>query len=135
MFDGEDFPYWKLHMETYLEAIDENVYTAAVICFPEVADKTKAIPAEKQYDKFNVKARNLLFHGLGKCIFNRVRNLTSAHEIWDEVCKLHLGTTEERELRYDLVTKKTNALSMLPHENANAISLEPACKLNGLGLT
>ena len=24
VYDGEDFPYWKIRMETYLEAVDEN---------------------------------------------------------------------------------------------------------------
>ena len=48
VFDGVDFPYWKIRMETYLEAIDENVYTAAVVGFPEIAEKGKPTPAEKQ---------------------------------------------------------------------------------------
>jgi hypothetical protein len=28
MFDGDDFPYWKILMEAYLEAIDIGVYKA-----------------------------------------------------------------------------------------------------------
>ena len=26
VFDGDDFPYWKIRMEAYLEAIDIGVY-------------------------------------------------------------------------------------------------------------
>jgi hypothetical protein len=29
MFEGDDFPYWKIHTEVYLEAIDVGVYRAA----------------------------------------------------------------------------------------------------------
>ena len=29
VFDGDDFPYWKIRMEAYLEAIDIGVYKAA----------------------------------------------------------------------------------------------------------
>jgi len=70
VYDGEDFPYWKIRIETYLEAVDENLYTAAVKGFPEIVKKDAPTPAEQQYEKFNAKARNILFRGLGKDVFN-----------------------------------------------------------------
>ena len=70
VFDGEDFPYWEIRMETYLEAIDEQIYTAVVVGFPPVVNKKELTPAEKQYDKLNAKGRNVLFRGLGKDVFN-----------------------------------------------------------------
>ena len=51
---------------------------------------------------------------------------------------MHLGNAEERELRYDLVTKKINSLSMRPNERANDMYSRLnvlAEELNGLGLT
>jgi hypothetical protein len=36
VFDGEDFPYWKIHMEAYLETIDIGVYLAATQRFPNL---------------------------------------------------------------------------------------------------
>ena len=57
-------------METYLDAINEGVYNVAIVGFPEVKDKTKLSPTEKQYEKFNARARNILFRGLGKDVFN-----------------------------------------------------------------
>ena len=47
VYDGEDFPYWKIRMETLLEAIDEGVYTAAVVGFPEVVKKDAPNLTEK----------------------------------------------------------------------------------------
>jgi hypothetical protein len=35
VFYGDDFPYWKICMEAYLEAIDIGVYKAATQGFPE----------------------------------------------------------------------------------------------------
>ena len=101
-------------METYLEVIYEGIYTAAVVEFPEVVKKDAPTPAEKQYEKFNARARNILFRGLGKDVFNRVRTLDSAHEIWEEVCSMHLGNAVERELHYDLVTKKSMRFPCVP---------------------
>jgi hypothetical protein len=40
VFDGDDFPYWKIRMEAYLEAIDIGVYKAATQGFPESRDPT-----------------------------------------------------------------------------------------------
>ena len=51
MFDGEDFPYWKIRMESYLEAIDPLLYTAAVTGFPTVVDKDKPTTSEQNYEK------------------------------------------------------------------------------------
>jgi hypothetical protein len=36
VFDGDDFPYWKISMEAYLEAIDIGVYKAATQGFPHL---------------------------------------------------------------------------------------------------
>ena len=47
VFDGEDFAYWKIRMETYLEVIDEGVYGTTIVGFPEVEDKNKLSPMEK----------------------------------------------------------------------------------------
>jgi hypothetical protein len=35
VFDGDNFPCWKIRMEAYLEAIDIGVYKAARQGFPE----------------------------------------------------------------------------------------------------
>lgn len=51
MFDGEDFPYWKIHMESYLEAIDTSLHTAAVNGFPAIVDKNKPTLTELSYER------------------------------------------------------------------------------------
>ena len=61
VFDGEDFVYWKIRMEAYLEAIDEGVLTTTVTGFLEIVNKDAPTPYERQYEKFNAKARNILF--------------------------------------------------------------------------
>jgi hypothetical protein len=46
VFDGDDFPYWKIRMEAYLEAIDIGVYKAATQGFPEPRDHTNLVGEE-----------------------------------------------------------------------------------------
>ena len=138
VFDGDDFPYWKIRMEAYLEAIDIGVYKAATQGFPKPRDPTNLVGDEFNYEKWNAKAKNTLFRGLCKDVFNRVRNHKNAHDLWMDICALHEGTRSEREERYHIAMRKLNSFEMLANENANAmysrlnILVE---EVNGLGLT
>jgi hypothetical protein len=138
VFDGDDFPYWKIHMEAYVEAIDIGVYKAATQMFPEPRDPTNLVGEEFNYENWNAKAKNTLFRGLCKDVFNRVRNHRNAHDLWMDICALHEGTRSEREERHHIAMRKLNSFEMLANENVNAmysrlnILVE---ELNGLGLT
>ena len=66
MFEGDDFLYWKIHMEVYLEALDVGVLRAASQIFLKPKDPTNLQGDEVNYEKWNAKARNILFRGLCK---------------------------------------------------------------------
>jgi hypothetical protein len=119
IFEGDDFPYWKIHMEAYLEAIDIGCLRAATEGLLEVKDTANPIGDKKKYDRWNAKARNALYQGLGKDIFNCVSNAKNAHELWENLCALHEGTKSEHEERYHIALKKINSFKMLPKESAN----------------
>ena len=93
IFEGDDFPYWKIHMEAYLEALDVEILRAASQGFPKPRDPAHLQGDEVNYEKWNVKARNTIFRGLCKDMFNRVWNHKDAHALWSDICALH------RELR------------------------------------
>ena len=90
------------------------------------------------YEKWNANARNTIFRGLCKDMFNRVWNHKDGHALWSNICALHEGTKSESEEHYHLVMKKLNSFEMLPRESANEIY---SClnvlveKVNGLRLT
>ena len=93
---------------------------------------------EVHYEKWNPKARNTLFRGLCKDVFNRVRNHKDAHSLWSDIYALHEGTKSEREERYHLVMKKLNSFELLPSENGNEMYSRLNVlveEVNGLGLT
>ena len=120
-------------MEAYLEALDVRILRAASQGFPKPKD-----PTNLQDEKWNAKARNTLFRGLCKDVFNRVRNHKDAHALWSDICALHEGTKSECEERYHLVMKKLNSFEMLPRESANEMYSclnVPIEEVNGLGLT
>ena len=138
IFEGDDFPYWKIRMEAYLEALDVGILRAASQGFSKPQDATNLQGDEVNYKKWNAKARNTIFRGLCKDVFNWVRNYEDAHALWSDVCVLHEGTKSEREERYHLVIKKLNSFEMLPKESANEIYSRLNVlveEVNGLGLT
>jgi hypothetical protein len=59
VFYGDDFPYWKIRREAYLEAIDIGVYKAASQGFPEPRYATNLMGDEYNYEKWNAKAKTL----------------------------------------------------------------------------
>jgi hypothetical protein len=125
-------------MEAYLEAIDVRCLRAATEGLPKVKDPANPIGDEEKYDRWNAKAKNALYWGLGNDIFNRVRNAKDAHELWENLYALHKGTKSEREKRYHIALKKINSFEMLPEESANDMYTRLNVlveDLNALGLT
>src|SRR5699024_11661157 len=91
VFDGDDFPYWKIRMEAYLEAIDIGVYKAATQGFPQPRDPTNLVGDEFNYEKWNAKAKNTLFRGLCKDVFkDRKSTPSELQSRFDLVCRLLL---------------------------------------------
>ena len=119
IFERDDFPYWKIRMEAYLEALDVGVLTATSQGFPTPRDPANLQGDEVHYEKWNTKAKNTLFRGLCKDVFNRVWNHKDVHSLWSDTCALHEGTKSEREECYHLIMKKLNSFEMLPSESAN----------------
>jgi hypothetical protein len=59
IFYSDDFPYWKICMEAYLEAIDIGVYKSTTQGFPQPRDATNLLGDEINYEKWNAKAKTL----------------------------------------------------------------------------
>ena len=51
IFEGDDFPYWKIHMETYLEALDVGILRAASQGFPKPRDAAHPQGDQLNYEK------------------------------------------------------------------------------------
>jgi hypothetical protein len=68
-------------MEAFLEAIDVGCLRAATKGLPAIKDPANQSGDEEKYDRWNAKAKNTLYRGLGKDIFNRVHNAKNTHEL------------------------------------------------------
>jgi hypothetical protein len=86
IFEGDDFSYWKICMEAYLEAIDVGCLRAVTEGLPKVKYPTNPVGDEEKYDWWNAKARNALYWGLSKDIFNHVRKAKTLMNCGKPLC-------------------------------------------------
>ena len=105
IFEGDDFPYWKIRMEAYLEALDVEILRAASQGFLKPRDSAHLQGDEVNYEKWNAKTGNTIFRCLYKDVFNRVRNNKDALALWSDIYALHEGIKSDHEDRYHLVIK------------------------------
>jgi hypothetical protein len=106
-------------MEAYLEAIDVRVLKAATKGYPTPKVGSSRTTLEEDQEKWNAKAKNILFRGLCREVFSCVRNHKNTHALWSDICALHERTKSEHEELYYLVMEKLNSFAMLPNECAN----------------
>ena len=66
IFERDDFPYWKIIMEAYLEALDVGILRAASHGFPRPRNPTQLQGNEVNYEKWNAKARNTILEAFAK---------------------------------------------------------------------
>ena len=86
IFKEDDFSYWKIRMEAHLEALDVGILRSTSHGFPRPRNPAQLQGDEVNYEKWNAKARNTIFRGLCKDVFNRVRNHKDACTMVGRLC-------------------------------------------------
>ena len=66
IFEGDDFPCWKIRMGAYLEALDVGILRAASQGFPKPKDPAHPQGDEVNYEKWNGKAHNTILNAFAK---------------------------------------------------------------------
>jgi len=66
MFEGDDFPYWIIRMESYLEACDVKCLKAMTKRFAPPAKDTALTLLEKDNEKWNAKAKTIFLDFFAK---------------------------------------------------------------------
>ena len=81
-------------MEAYLEALDVGILRAASQGFPKPRDAAHPQDDELNYEKWNVKARNIIFRGLCKDVLGTTKT------------PMHYGRTFVRSMREQRVSMR-----------------------------
>ena len=83
LFNGINYAYWKVHIRTFLQSLDEKVWQAMEIGW------TKPIEALADWDdakikakNFNNRALNALFSAVTNEEFKKISSIEPAKETW-----------------------------------------------------
>ena len=85
VFNGDNYQFWAVRMETYLEALDlweaveEDYEIPALPNNPTMAQ----VKSHKEKKKKKSKAKACLFATVASTIFTRIMSLKTAKEIWE----------------------------------------------------
>ena len=98
--DGRNYSYWKARMAGYLEPLNPLAW--------EVTDKAVPSVMDEDHTKWNARAKNALFDAISEEIFARVHSKNTAHEVWEELETIHVGSKKLREEKYQVLKGKLN---------------------------
>ena len=115
LFEDENFVNWKVCMQAFLGAIDENVWDSIEFGWEHpkviVSEVTSLKPRrqwttdEKIASGWNRKGLNALYNALSTTEFNRIMSCTTAKEAWDTLVLAHEGTSGVKKIKHRMLTK------------------------------
>ena len=113
LFNGMDYPYWKIRMIAYLKSISSRVWE---ICENERYEILAARVGQEQIDQHeaNSKARNAFFSCLSPTEFNRVSHHAMAREIWKTLENYHEGTSNVKTRLFETYRREFENFVQLP---------------------
>ena len=116
-FDGSNFSYWKMRMETYIKANDYDSWQVISIGDNVITlnGNSTLTDSEKKIIEKNNKAKNLLMTTIAPSEFYLILSCASAKEIWDILSETYEGTNTIKETKinaliqqYELFKFKSN---------------------------
>ena len=117
-FDGSNYAFWKVHMCTFLCAIDETVW--------EFVENGYVRPttAKFEWDKAatalanaNSKAINAIFCGVFTGKFHRISHVKTAKEAWTILEATYEGTKNVKDIKLRMLTTRFEEVKMSDDES------------------
>jgi hypothetical protein len=91
-FDGNNYDFWKIRMSMHLRAMDGKNWPIVKDGFVVLKEDEPSV-SDNENILTNDQAMNVFYDALDINEFNCIKNLTTAHEIWIKLMKIHEGTT------------------------------------------
>jgi hypothetical protein len=80
-FDGNNYDYWKIRMSMHLKSMGGKIWPIVSDIFV-VLKQDEPSPSDNENVLTNDQAINVFYDVVDINEFNRIKNLTTAHEIW-----------------------------------------------------
>ncbi|GLJ17355.1 hypothetical protein SUGI_0301450 [Cryptomeria japonica] len=115
LFDGTDYVFWKIRMETYLISVDLNVWNIVTTKYT-VPSIIPTGPDDKTKYELNVRAKHALLCGLTKDVFVKVMHCSSAYDIWKKLETIYQGDAKVKESKIITLKNQFESLRMKEDE-------------------
>ncbi|KAM6597070.1 hypothetical protein CsatA_007594 [Cannabis sativa] len=125
-FNGVDFPYWKIRMETYLQSIDYDLWhivSSGPYVAKHVINGVEVIKTYEAYDENdkkmlskNAKAKYALICGLDRDIFKNIEQASTAYDMWKMLEVTHQGTSAMKETKIQIYSTQYENFKMKSDE-------------------
>jgi hypothetical protein len=91
-FARNNYDYWKIRMSMHLRAMGGRIWKIVSDGFV-VLKQDEPVFSDNENILTNDQAMNVFYAALDINEFNRIKNLTTAHDIWTKLMEIHEGTT------------------------------------------
>ena len=120
-FDGIHFDYWKFRMEVYIQSIDLDLWDIILDGFS--CNSNQSLNAnDKHCFSLNIRAMQILRNSLYDDAYDRIRNCSSAKDIWDVLNDIYISNHEfvhkvENKEQKEQISMEEDCLENSPQED------------------
>jgi hypothetical protein len=136
LFDGTNFPFWKIRMRTFLMPL--GAYVCDVVETGYVKPVVLASKNDKLEFRFNAKAMNVILNGLAQAEFVKIMHCDSTKVMWDKMISNYEGNEKVKDTKLHTHKLKFEQLKMDEDETISKYLLrieELVNTMKGLGET
>lgn len=138
-FDGTEYPYWKTHMQLFIESssyklwdIIENGNIVYKDDAGEPIKKDQLTEAQRKDYQLNSKAKLFLLCALSKAQLDKVDGLATAKEVWEALGLAYEGTANVRQAKVSLLVAEYETFKMKENETIDEMFARFQTIINGL---
>jgi hypothetical protein len=116
-FDGtSSFDYWKRKIKVYLGSINDRVWDVTEHDFM-ILDPTKPTNYERANKQCNTMALNTIYNDIDAKVFEQVKDLEKASEMWTRLKETYEGTTMVKSAKLYMLKDKLSNFKMKDDES------------------
>ena len=112
LFDGmSGFDYWKRKMKMYLGSINDKVWDVVEKDFV-IIDPTDLTNEDRANKQCNTMALNTIYNGIDAKVFEQIKDLERASEVWTRLEETYEGTETVKNAKLYMLKDKLNNFKM-----------------------
>lgn len=116
LLDEDSYSTWKQRMPTYIQSTDYSLWTMIEHGY----DVPKSVPTgadELKECQQNIKAIGMLQATFDEKVFDKVKDLKTAKEIWEKLEQRYEGISKSMELKLESLTEQLHQIKMRTDED------------------